>query len=164
MHRRLRGGSLSMLLVTPGVPARGESRAAREKIAAYKHLSEAQKAKLLAAMEAKEAKEAAGGGDGHTAGPQELRTEVVEELMSITDGQVVLRAARDAGAARVGGPVGLAVDALVPGCAWVVPHRIAWPAAAAAVLQRWPHEGRKLQALPPLQPARWPPRMQPRGA
>ncbi|PRW45016.1 ATP synthase subunit alpha [Chlorella sorokiniana] len=92
MHRRLRGGSMSMLLVTPGVPASGEARRAREKIAAYKHLSEAQKAKLLAAIDAKER----AGGAGRQPGPQELRTEVVEELMSITDGQVVLRAQRDA--------------------------------------------------------------------
>ena len=52
----------------------GEARRAREKIAAYKHLSEGQKAKLLAALEAKEA--AAGGGAGRAPGPQELRTEV----------------------------------------------------------------------------------------
>lgn len=47
-------------------------RRAREKIEAYKHLSPDQKAKLLAALEAKEA--AAGG--GRQPGPQELRTEV----------------------------------------------------------------------------------------
>ncbi|KAI7843748.1 hypothetical protein COHA_002646 [Chlorella ohadii] len=96
MHRRLRGGSMSMLLVTPGVPASGEARRAREKIAAYKHLSEAQKAKLLAALEAKER----AGGAGRQLGPQELRTEVVEELMSITDGQVRLDLAQAVDAAR----------------------------------------------------------------
>lgn len=47
-------------------------RRAREKVEAYKHLSPEQKAKLLAAIEAKEA--AAGG--GRQLGPQELRTEV----------------------------------------------------------------------------------------
>ncbi|KAL4448343.1 hypothetical protein ABPG75_005562 [Micractinium tetrahymenae] len=92
MHRRLRGGTMTLLLVTPGVPASGEVRRAREKIEAYKHLAPQQKAKLLAALEAKEA--AAGG--GRQPGPQELRTEVVEELMSITDGQVVLKPGRDA--------------------------------------------------------------------
>ena len=50
----------------------GEARRAREKIAAYKHLSEPQKAKLLAALEAKER----AGGGGREPGPQELRTEV----------------------------------------------------------------------------------------
>ena len=50
----------------------GEARRAREKIAAYKHLSPDQKAKLLAAVDAKEA----AGGSGRELGPQELRTEV----------------------------------------------------------------------------------------
>ncbi|KAI3426327.1 hypothetical protein D9Q98_008700 [Chlorella vulgaris] len=95
MHRRLRGGSMTMLLVTPGVPARGEVRRAREKIEGYRHLRPEQKAKLLAALDAKAAADGGGGG-ARQLGPQELRTEVVEELMSITDGQVVLQAARDA--------------------------------------------------------------------
>lgn len=56
----------------PTLPT-GEARRAREKIAAYKHLSEAQKAKLLAALEAKER----AGGAGRQPGPQELRTEVM---------------------------------------------------------------------------------------
>ena len=56
----------------PTLPT-GEARRAREKIAAYKHLSEAQKAKLLAALEAKER----AGGAGRQPGPQELRTEVI---------------------------------------------------------------------------------------
>jgi hypothetical protein len=99
MHRRLRGGSMTMLLVTPGVPARGEVRRAREKIEGYRHLRPEQKAKLLAALDAKAAADGGGGG-ARQLGPQELRTEVVEELMSITDGQVVLQAARDAGVAR----------------------------------------------------------------
>ena len=60
-----------MPCLTPA-PATGEARRAREKIVAYKHLSEAQKAKLLAALEAKERAGAA----GRQPGPQELRTEV----------------------------------------------------------------------------------------
>jgi hypothetical protein len=44
-----------------------------------------------------DAKEAAEGRGGRQLGPQELRTEVVEELMSITDGQVVLKQQRDPG-------------------------------------------------------------------
>lgn len=49
----------------------------------YKHLTEAQKAKLQAALEAQQ---------GPSEGPVEgaVRTEVVEEWMSITDGQVVM--------------------------------------------------------------------------
>jgi len=114
MHRRLKGGSMTALLVAPGVPATGhrrhqaDSKAQKEKIMQYRHLSEEQKAKLLHALESQARGESGGGSSappqhaeresdesesvGH---PQELRTEVVEELMSITDGQVVLRAQRD---------------------------------------------------------------------
>lgn len=89
MHRRLKGGSMTSLLVVPGMPATGQARKAREKVEKYRHLTEDQKAKLLHALETQS------GGGGRVPGPQELRTEVVEELMSITDGQVVLRAQRD---------------------------------------------------------------------
>ena len=97
-------------------PAAGEARRARATIAAYKHLSAEQKAKLLAAVDAREAAEGRG---GRQLGPQELRTEVVEELMSITDGQVVLKQQRD-----TGGWVG--------GCRWVG-GRVAGRAARAWV-------------------------------
>ena len=49
MHRRLGGGSLSFLLCLDGVPATG-TRAAPPKVADYKHLSEAQKAKIAAVL------------------------------------------------------------------------------------------------------------------
>lgn len=54
------------------LPYAGEARRAREKIEAYKHLSPEQKAKLLAALDAKEA----AAGSARQLGPQELRTEV----------------------------------------------------------------------------------------
>ena len=142
-------------------PAAGQARQAQEKVAAYKHLTPEQKAKLLAALDAKQAvvaeaaaraaAEALSGQEQQEQqqlGPQELRTEVrraasscslavlhphkwltslnwsshaciqlqrspvftdqaqakpllcmqvVEELMSITDGQVVLKQQRDPG-------------------------------------------------------------------
>ena len=117
MHRRLRGGSLSLLLVVPGVPARGVRGALQgphphKDVLRYKHLSEAQKAKLLAALEVQTAGGAGSSIDGSASsgdeagagagpaevpgtGPREVRTEVVEELLSIADGQVVLMASRD---------------------------------------------------------------------
>ena len=54
-HHRLKGGSLTMLLLLPGVPATGEpppaEGVARNAAAGYKHLSEEQRDKLLAALE-----------------------------------------------------------------------------------------------------------------
>ena len=104
MHRRLRGGSLSALLVVPGSPATGNIRKAKEKILKYHHLSEEQKEKLLRALEAQESTSTTTGGGGEQKKPkggpkgpvpEELRTEVVEEFMSIADGQIVLRNQRD---------------------------------------------------------------------
>lgn len=98
MHRRLKGGSMSALLVVPGSPATGNriSRQAKEKILKYKHLTEEQKAKLITALE----KQSSFSNNNKKNGPkgpvpEELRTEVVEEFMSITDGQIVLRQVRD---------------------------------------------------------------------
>ena len=91
LHRRLGGGSLTTLLVCPGVPASGNVQAAQEKIAAYKHLREDQKAKLLSALESTRKS----GMKARERSPKELSTEVVEELMSIADGQIVLQSARD---------------------------------------------------------------------
>jgi F-type H+-transporting ATPase subunit alpha len=105
MHRRLKGGSMSALLVVPGSPATGNSvsRQAKEKILKYKHLTEEQKIKLITALEKQQSdsntttsstnSQKKGGPKGPV--PEELRTEVVEEFMSITDGQIVLRAVRD---------------------------------------------------------------------
>ncbi|KAL4518116.1 hypothetical protein Ndes2526A_g01433 [Nannochloris sp. 'desiccata'] len=98
MHRRLKGGSMSALLVVPGSPATGNrvSRQAKEKILKYKHLTEEQKAKLISALEKQSSfsnNKKKNGPKGPV--PEELRTEVVEEFMSITDGQIVLRQVRD---------------------------------------------------------------------
>lgn len=100
MHRRLRGGSMTALLVVPGVPATGsKKKAIKEKMLQYRHLSEEQKAKLLHALEAQSVKTVENSSATPEAQsdsvPQELRTEVVEEFMSIVDGQIVLKAGRD---------------------------------------------------------------------
>lgn len=67
---------------------------AASQVAQYKHLTEEQKAKLLAALEARQ---------GPSQGPAEgaVRTEVVEEWMSITDGQVVMTPCGTEGGARI---------------------------------------------------------------
>ncbi|KAK9824846.1 hypothetical protein WJX81_006563 [Elliptochloris bilobata] len=96
LHRRKGGGSLTMLLVLPGLPARGEPTGARARVLAqdpdakpYSHLSDAQRAKLAAALSMRAAAgTAAPGDDAQPAGC--VRMEVVEEVMSIADGQVVL--------------------------------------------------------------------------
>ena len=90
MHKRLKGGSMTGLFVVPGSPAQGRKPQMMDKVAHYKHLTEAQKAKLLRALEHQEAVE-----------QHDLNTEVVEEFMSMADGQVVLEHARDA---ATGGP------------------------------------------------------------
>jgi len=81
LHRRKGGGSLTLLLVLPGLPARGEAAGDRARILtlgpnspAYRHLSAAQRAKLAAALAGDAASAAAPGG----AAPQEgcMRTEV----------------------------------------------------------------------------------------
>jgi F-type H+-transporting ATPase subunit alpha len=106
MHRRLKGGSMTMLLVSPGLPATGMSKTAADKIKKYKHLSEEQKAKLLAALEKQENNSDSSSSSNSNSDSEEhsspsssssveLRTEVIEELMSITDGQVVLMKQRD---------------------------------------------------------------------
>ena len=126
MHRRLRGGSLTLLLAVPGLPARGlrgaggalgaraaDAASPADTVAKYRHLSEEQKAKLLLALEQRAACPAGASIDDGGAGAaeeegvgagaaaaqlppaRELRTEVVEELMSIADGQVVLCGRRD---------------------------------------------------------------------
>jgi F0F1-type ATP synthase alpha subunit len=95
MHRRLKGGSMTGLFVVPGSPAQGKKPQMADKIAKYKHLTDAQKAKLLRALE----EQAAAAHDG-LASP-DLNTEVVEEFMSMADGQVVLQNSRDS---ATGGP------------------------------------------------------------
>lgn len=89
MHKRLKGGSMTGLFVVPGSPALGRKPQMKDKVAAYKHLTPAQKEKLLHALEQ--------GGEANTSivSPNDLKTEVVEEFMSMADGQVVLEHSRD---------------------------------------------------------------------
>ena len=54
VHRRSGGGSLTMLAVLPGSPATGTAVSPASVVAQYKHLSKAQKQKLLAALEVKQ--------------------------------------------------------------------------------------------------------------
>lgn len=97
MHKRLKGGSMTGLFVVPGSPAQGKSLRVKDKIAGYKHLSAAQKAKLISALEEQERFDIKEGDLQH-----DLSTEIVEEFMSMADGQIVLEATRD----RVtGGPL-----------------------------------------------------------
>ncbi|KAK9915373.1 hypothetical protein WJX75_008150 [Coccomyxa subellipsoidea] len=92
LHKRLGSGSLTLLPVLAGAPARGEGPRPPD-AAQYKHLSEAQRAKLQAALEAARKDQLSAQQEGC------VRTEVVEEFMSIADGQVVLQ--REAGSGRV---------------------------------------------------------------
>ncbi|KAG2429129.1 hypothetical protein HYH02_014166 [Chlamydomonas schloesseri] len=85
MSRTNGGGSMSLVPLVPGTCATGVSK--RIDMSKYKTLSPEQLAKLEAALRAKQlAEELASAGSG--AG--ELATEVVEEFISIADGQVVL--------------------------------------------------------------------------
>eukprot|EP00889_Picochlorum_renovo_P006640 jgi/Picre1/33670/NNA_001149.t1 len=89
MHKRLKGGSMTGLFVVPGSPALGRKPQMKDKIAAYKHLTPAQKEKLLHALEQQ------GEADSSIVSANDLKTEVVEEFMSMADGQVVLENSRD---------------------------------------------------------------------
>ena len=59
VHRRSGGGSLTMLAVLPGSPATGMAVSPASVVAQYRHLSKAQKQKLLAALEAKQQQQTA---------------------------------------------------------------------------------------------------------
>ena len=54
VHRRLGGGSMTMVAVLSGLPATGESLVAQQALGSYRHLSDAQKMKLLAALESRQ--------------------------------------------------------------------------------------------------------------
>ncbi|PNW77022.1 hypothetical protein CHLRE_10g419050v5 [Chlamydomonas reinhardtii] len=85
MSRANGGGSMSLVPLVPGTCATGVSK--RIDMSKYKTLSPEQLAKLEAALRAKQlAEELASAGSGGG----ELATEVVEEFISIADGQVVL--------------------------------------------------------------------------
>uniref|UniRef100_A0A7S1X862 H(+)-transporting two-sector ATPase n=1 Tax=Tetraselmis chuii TaxID=63592 RepID=A0A7S1X862_9CHLO len=91
MHKRLGGGSLTMVGALAGEPATGISKRRQAVIEQHKTLSAEMKAKLLAALAAKEKL----AGLDPDADRRRIRTEVVEEFMSLTDGQIVLEGSRD---------------------------------------------------------------------
>lgn len=90
------GGTLTLLAVLPGEPATGRPRgsAARARVLSLAGVTEDQRARMLAALDKQEA---AAGGMPTTL--ERARSEVLEEFMSICDGQAVLR--------RADGPAGL---------------------------------------------------------
>ncbi|GFR41699.1 hypothetical protein Agub_g2446, partial [Astrephomene gubernaculifera] len=98
LSRTSGGGSLTLLPLVPGCCATGTSR--RINLSKYKTLSPEQIAKLEAALRARQLADelaSAGGAGG------ELATEVVEEFISIADGQLVLREPQGRGGSRGGG-------------------------------------------------------------
>jgi F-type H+-transporting ATPase subunit alpha len=104
---RLGGGSLTMALVLPGVPASGRrvggggdasasssssSDSPAIDLDSYTTLSPVQREKMAAALAARAKKAAAGAKGGSPTGASAgggVRTEVIEEFMSIADGQAV---------------------------------------------------------------------------
>jgi len=90
------GGSLTTLLLVPGRPATGVSK--KVDMGKYQTLSPEQKTRILAVLEKRAGEEAGSGVPalGSTP-PGELSTEVVEEFISIADGQLVLEGVRAAG-------------------------------------------------------------------
>ena len=87
------GGSLTALIVLPGVPATGDRPVRAVDPASLTTLTEEQRAKLAAALAKRSGAGGAGAGEAPTAATQTtstLRTEAVEEFMSIADGQAVL--------------------------------------------------------------------------
>lgn len=78
LRRGLGGGSLTLLLALPGVPATGQQTVARgaaeeDPMTAYQHLSEELKAKLKAALDAKAAADGAAGAHAQQTGASHAR-------------------------------------------------------------------------------------------
>eukprot|EP00878_Enallax_costatus_P010679 GHUV01011155.1.p1 GENE.GHUV01011155.1~~GHUV01011155.1.p1 ORF type:complete len:682 (+),score=208.59 GHUV01011155.1:600-2645(+) len=92
LHSSFGGGSMSLLPLVPGRPASGTK--AQIDMSKYQTLSEEQKEKLSAMLEKKKAAEAAV--MALSVGPGEVKTETVEEFISIADGQVVLEPSMNA--------------------------------------------------------------------
>ena len=86
MHRRNGGGSMTILLVLAGRPATGILKKAPD-VSKYKHLSPELRAKL----EAKLAADAKSQALTKEEIEERAQTELVEEFMSMSDGQTVLR-------------------------------------------------------------------------
>eukprot|EP00892_Ulva_mutabilis_P004027 jgi/Ulvmu1/1997/UM012_0159.1 len=93
------GGALTLVLGMLGVPASGDKTAATasgsrapKALDAYKHLSPELKVKMAAALAAK-AEAAAAAAVPQAGSPEHRASMLLEEFMSIADGQAVLRAA-----------------------------------------------------------------------
>eukprot|EP00951_Prasinocladus_malaysianus_P005107 scaffold36333_cov46-Prasinocladus_malaysianus.AAC.1 len=87
MHSRLGSGSLTFMGGLAGTPATGIAKKKKARLAIieqYKTLTEDQKAKMLAVLEKQEQLQSV----DPDADRREVLTEVVEEFMSLTDGQV----------------------------------------------------------------------------
>ncbi|WIA34565.1 hypothetical protein OEZ86_012886, partial [Tetradesmus obliquus] len=84
LHAAFGGGSMTLLPLVPGRPASG-TKAALD-MSKYTTLSEEQKEKMRQVLEKKRAAEAAL--MALSVGPGELKTETVEEFISISDGQI----------------------------------------------------------------------------
>lgn len=95
VHRRLGGGSLTLLALLPGLPAKGERQPAAT-AEDYPNLTQAQRDKLLAALAKRQPPVA-------ETLPGCVNTEVVEEFMSIADGQLVLQSPTPDGLHTPGG-------------------------------------------------------------
>lgn len=88
MDHRLGGGSLSLVLVVPGLPATGTRFSPSPQLLAS--LSPERRQRLEAAARQRSAEAAGGGAEGGGAAGPLLPTLIVEELMSLTDGQMVV--------------------------------------------------------------------------
>ncbi|KAG1671376.1 hypothetical protein FOA52_011873 [Chlamydomonas sp. UWO 241] len=92
LHQRLGGGSMTLLPLVPGRCATGVKK--KVDMSKYETLSEEQKTKIAAVLEAKARAEASFDASVDVG---EIATEVVEEFISISDGQVVLGPRSDCG-------------------------------------------------------------------
>eukprot|EP00882_Tetradesmus_deserticola_P005439 GHRQ01005723.1.p1 GENE.GHRQ01005723.1~~GHRQ01005723.1.p1 ORF type:complete len:668 (+),score=308.35 GHRQ01005723.1:398-2401(+) len=108
MHAAFGGGSMTLLPLVPGRPASG-TKAALD-LSKYTTLTEEQKEKMRQVLEKKRAAEAAV--MALSVGPGELKTETVEEFISISDGQLVLEPSMSAPSSigSVQGPVAFSVN------------------------------------------------------
>ncbi|KAL6784330.1 ATP1B [Auxenochlorella protothecoides x Auxenochlorella symbiontica] len=88
MDHRLGGGSLSLVLVVPGLPATGTRFSPSPQLLAS--LSPERRQRLEAAARQRSAEAAGGGAEGGGAAGPLLPTLIVEELMSLADGQMVV--------------------------------------------------------------------------
>ncbi|GMH44862.1 hypothetical protein BSKO_12814 [Bryopsis sp. KO-2023] len=101
VKRVLGGGTLSLFCILQGTPATGIT-SPEVTIPGYETLSEEMKAKLLQKL--KKNRESGAGSGGH---PEDSPPEVIEEFMSISDGQVILDPQDDSGKSDLDAPVNM---------------------------------------------------------